>query len=221
MGLRTTTVCDRIQELGLQGVSPLELLTVMMTREERDVESNEVSVKRAFQNHTVAMFKDLSYEEFRAVGGLERYESTRLLAALELGRRAGAASAGPSPDPVTKSQEAYEVFKDIADQKQEHFCAAFFDSKAKLIGRKVVHIGTLNVSVVGAREVFREAVRNNAASVIVAHNHPSGDPEPSPEDLKVTKALVQAGQLLDIPVLDHLVIGSQGNYVSFNDRGLV
>ena len=221
MELGTASVWTRIQERGVHGVSPVDLVTVMVTREEKDVEANEPTVRQAFRNHTVAMFKDLSYEELRSVAGLELFEATRLLAALELGRRAGAASQGPKPPPVTRSQEAFEIFRYLGDQKQEHFCAAFFDSKARFIARKVVHIGTLNVSVVGAREVFREAVRMNAASLIVAHNHPSGDPEPSPEDIKVTKSLVEAGKLLDIPLLDHLIIGCDENYVSLSDKGLI
>ncbi len=201
---------------------PLELVTVMVTREPTDVPRNEPIVREAFRGYTVARFKDISYEEMRTVGGLELFEATRLLAAVELGRRAAVASLGEKGPPVTKSEEAYALFEDLAEQKQEHFCAAFFDSKAHLIVRKVIHIGTLNMSVVGAREVFREAVRHNAASVIVAHNHPSGDPEPSPEDVKVTQALKKAGELLDVPLLDHLVIGhGKKRYVSLNDEGLL
>lgn len=219
MGVEQTSAWERAQQLGLQSVTLVELLTLMVTREVGDVEKNEPMVRQLFRDYKAAMFKDLSLQELNVAGGLEQFEATRILAAVELGRRAGIASQGPKSEPVTDSEKAYEVFRHLADQKQEHFCAAFFDSKARLIAQKVIHIGTLNMSVVGAREVFREAVRHNAASVIVAHNHPSGDPEPSPEDIKVTRSLKEAGELLDIPLLDHIVIGQDPRYVSLNERG--
>ncbi|MBS1721671.1 MAG: DNA repair protein RadC [Armatimonadetes bacterium] len=219
MGAEQATVMERVRRYGLHGVSQLDLLAIMLTREERDLGRNENTVGNAFRNVPLVRLKDLSYEELHSVGGLEQYEATRLLAALELGRKIGVASQGQREAPVTRSQEAYELFRHLADEEKEHFCAAFLDSKAQPIGTKVVHIGTLNASVVGAREVFREAVRHNAASVIVAHNHPSGDPEPSPEDIKVTEALKKAGDLLDIPLLDHVIIGHNGRYVSLCDRG--
>lgn len=192
----------------------------MVTREEKDVALNEPLVRSAFTGYHVARFQDLSHAELKAVGGLDLYESSRLLAAVELGRRAAIASAKGAKQPVTCAEEAFERLKHYGYQKQEHFVVVFLDSKGNITADKVVHIGTLNMSVVGAREVFREAVRHNAASLIVAHNHPSGDPEPSPEDIKVTQSLKKAGELLDIPLLDHLVIGHDV-YVSFNQRGLL
>lgn len=228
MELDRTTAWDRIRYAGFPGVSPYDLLTMMVTREERDLERNEAVVLQYFRYHTITRFADLSHEELESTGGLEPFESARLLAALELGRRAAAAGMGERKTPVTRHEEAYRLFAHLSGQQKEHFCAAFFDSKGKPIGQKVIHIGTLNMSVVGAREVFREAVRHNASSVIVAHNHPSGDPEPSPEDIRVTKALKEAGALLEIPLHDHLVIGypteesdPRDRYVSFNERGLL
>jgi DNA repair protein RadC len=89
-----------------------------------------------------------------------------------------------------------------------------------LIGVRTIHIGTVNLSVVGPREVFREAVRENAVSVIVGHNHPSGDPTPSPEDINITHRLRAVGEMLDIPVLDHVVVASRG-FVSLVESGMV
>lgn len=221
MGLIETSAWNRIQQYGVQGVTPMDLLTVMVTREERDVALNEPLVRQAFIGYPLARFIDLSHAELRSIGGLDLYESGRLLAGVELGRRAGiAASSSPPRAIVTCADQAYERLKHYGGQKQEHFVVVFLDSKAQITAEKVVHIGTLNMSVVGAREVFREAVRHNAASVIVAHNHPSGDPEPSPEDVKVTQSLKKAGELLDIPLLDHLVIGHE-RYVSLHERGLM
>lgn len=215
---------SRARQSGLESLSVTDLLTLMVTREPRDVATNETAVANYFRGYPATRLKDLSHQELNAVGGLEHYESTRLLAALELGRRV--ATLGTVKEAaVTRSEEAFGRFRHLQELKQEHFCVAFFDSKGHETGQKVVHVGTLNMSVVGAREVFREAVRHNAASIIVAHNHPSGDPDPSPEDIQVTKVLADAGRLLDIPVLDHIIVGHPGQgpggrgYVSLNERG--
>src|SRR5262249_42746108 len=105
-------------------------------------------------------------------------------------------------------------------EKREHFYAILLDSANHVMRKALIHIGTLTMSIVGPREIFREAVREGASSIIVAHNHPSGDPTPSPEDIESTKQLVQVGKLLDIPVLDHVIIGHEG-YRSLSEMGLM
>ncbi len=219
--MRPTSAWTKALETGLATLTPIELLTLAVTRDERDVATTETEVRQAFGDYQLPHYRDLSPADLHRVAGLEAYEAGRVLAALELGRRIGLATQGERATVVANSKDAYEVFRNLADEKQEHFCAAFFDSKGALITRKTIHIGTLNMSVVGAREVFREAVRHNAASVIVAHNHPSGDPTPSPEDVRVTRMLKEAGELLDVPVLDHLVIGHNGRYTSLQERGML
>ena len=103
--------------------------------------------------------------------------------------------------------------------KQEHLRVLLLDTRNQLIRITEVYQGSLNTSLIRVGEIFRDAVRENAAAVIVAHNHPSGDPSPSPEDVDVTRAMIDAGQLLDIEVLDHLVIGT-GRFVSLKSKGL-
>jgi DNA repair protein RadC len=102
---------------------------------------------------------------------------------------------------------------------QEHFRALHLDTRNRVLGSQTVYIGSLNASYIRVAEVFREAVKRNCAAMIVAHNHPSGDPTPSPEDIGVTRQLEAAGKLLDIELLDHLVIGQQ-RFVSLRERGL-
>jgi DNA repair protein RadC len=103
---------------------------------------------------------------------------------------------------------------------REYFVVLMLDTKNRVIGLNTVHIGTINSSLVSTRETFKPALLANATAVILAHNHPSGDPTPSPEDVAVTRKLVEAGQLLDIEVLDHIIIGDEGRSVSLKDRGL-
>ncbi len=163
--------------------------------------------------------ENLAPDTANEVWGLEGFEILRAQALLELGRRVGAAGRG-NPETIEGPGDVMELLDYLRGEKREHFVAVLLDAKNNVLRVAEVHIGTLTMSVVGAREVFREAVREGASSVIVAHNHPSGDPTPSPEDIEVTKELVKAGVLLDIPVLDHVVIGDR-RYISLHDRNLM
>jgi DNA repair protein RadC len=103
--------------------------------------------------------------------------------------------------------------------EQEHLKLVLLDTRNRVLGTPTIYVGSLNSSVIRIGELFRAALKENAAAFIVAHNHPSGDPSPSPEDIRVTKQLVQAGKLLDVEVLDHVIIGRQ-RFVSLKERGL-
>jgi DNA repair protein RadC len=103
--------------------------------------------------------------------------------------------------------------------EQEHFRVLYLDTRNRLLGSETVYVGSLNASHIRVGEIFRDAVKRNCAAIIVVHNHPSGDPSPSPEDVAVTRQIVAAGRLLDIEALDHLVIGQQ-RFVSLRERGL-
>ncbi len=151
--------------------------------------------------------------------GLGEKSAIRLKAALELGRRA----LTPLPDTrlqiKTPADAAQLLMAEMGGLEQEEVRTLLLDTRNRVIGAPMLYRGSLNTCSMRMGEVFREAIRQNAAAVILAHNHPSGDPSPSAEDVRVTKSLSQAGKLLDIDVLDHLVI-SQTRYVSLKERGL-
>ena len=111
------------------------------------------------------------------------------------------------------------LMSDMALLEQEHLRLVLLDTRNHVLATPNIYVGSLNTSVIRVGELFRHAIKENAAAMIVAHNHPSGDPSPSPEDVSVTRQIVSAGQLLDVEVLDHLVIG-HGRYVSLKERGL-
>lgn len=116
---------------------------------------------------------------------------------------------------IEDAEDAAEAFAEhLAGVDREHLAILMLDAKNRLLGVHTVGIGTLNGALVAPREVFKAAILANAASIIVGHNHPSGDPTPSPEDYRVTECLKSAGELLEIPVLDHLVIGECGAFTS-------
>jgi len=121
---------------------------------------------------------------------------------------------------ITTPEACYELFKDSAKLAQEVFCIVTLNSKNKVIKEHMITMGILNSSLVHPREVFRQAITDNAAAIILAHNHPSGDPTPSSEDIKVTKQLVSAGEIIGIKVLDHVIIGDP-RCLSLREEGLV
>lgn len=122
---------------------------------------------------------------------------------------------------INSAGEAYEVVKPLIGQAdREYFLVLCLDTRNKINAVNVVSVGTVNVSPIHPREVFKAAILANATSVILAHNHPSGDPEPSPEDIQVTGQLVQVGKILGIEVLDHIIVGDEG-YFTFKRKGLI
>ena len=123
-------------------------------------------------------------------------------------------------DRFTSPQQVFEMFRDLVIETKEHFLCLHLDGKNRIICMDRVSIGSLNQSVVHVREVLKSALLSSAAGILLIHNHPSGDPNPSPEDIILTKRLKEAGLLIGIPVLDHIIIGD-GQYVSFVERGLL
>jgi DNA repair protein RadC len=160
-----------------------------------------------------------SHDELCGAHGFGEAKATQIKAALELGRRLLATAPYERPQVRSPGDAASLLMLEMGLLEQEQLRTLLLDTKNTLL--RVVHVytGSLNTAVVRVGEVFREAIRANCASIIVVHNHPSGDPTPSPEDVRVTEQLVAAGRLLDIEVLDHLVIG-HNRYVSLKERGL-
>jgi DNA repair protein RadC len=160
-----------------------------------------------------------SFAELRAEKGLGEAKTAQLKAALELGRRMLLASPEDRFAVRSPTDVAQLLMAEMSHLEQEHFRVLYLDTRNRLIGTETVYVGSLNASHIRVGEVFRDAIKRNCAAIIVVHNHPSGDPTPSPEDVEVTRQLVAAGDLLDIEVLDHLVIGQQ-RFVSLRERGL-
>jgi DNA repair protein RadC len=160
-----------------------------------------------------------SFAELRAERGLGNAKTAQLKAALELGRRMLLATPEDRFVVRSPSDVAQLLMAEMAHLEQEHFRVLYLDTRNRLLGSQTVYVGSLNASHIRVAEVFRDAVKRNCAAIIVTHNHPSGDPSPSPEDVEVTRQLVAAGNLLSIELLDHLVIGQQ-RFVSLRERGL-
>ena len=163
---------------------------------------------RLLSENGLDKLNSLSIQELMKIKGIGLAKASKLIAAFELSKRV---SSGKICEKIVKnpSDIASHYIEKLKDLKKEHFIAVFLDSKNKIIKDEIISIGTLNSSLVHPREVFKEAIKNSANSVILVHNHPSGSVEPSDEDYRVNKVLVETGNLVGIKVLDHLVVGGE------------
>ncbi len=210
---------ERLRRLGPSALKTEELIAIILrtgTRGENVVHLAE---------HLLREYGGLSglarcpHGELLRVKGVGTTKAIELQAAFELGRRAQVAS--PEQRPIIKSPaDAANLLSDMALLEQEAMRTLLLDTKNRVLAAPTVYSGSLHTTVIRVAELFKEAVRQNCAAIIVAHNHPSGDPSPSPEDVAVTSEIVKAGKILDIDVLDHLVIGAGQKFVSLKERGL-
>ncbi len=211
---------ERLAEVGAGSLSNGELLAILLRIGAKGENAVRLAERMLGQLDGLAGLHRASYNDLCSVKGIGPAKAAQLKAALELGERI--ARSGPVERRVISSpaDAANLVMYELSALDQEYLYVIHLDTRNRVLGPPLeVYHGSLNTSLIRVGEVFREAVKVNAAGIIVVHNHPSGDPSPSPEDVAVTRTLVEAGKLLDIDVLDHLVIG-QHRFVSLKERGL-
>jgi DNA repair protein RadC len=175
-------------------------------------------IARALARRSPAELAGWPLMRWLRVQGIGPARAAAVLAAFELGRRA-AEPKGPAPA-IRGPEDVLALVRDLARARREHFVVLLLNARHELQCRETVSIGSLNASIVHPREVFLPAILHSAASVVLVHNHPSGDPEPSEEDLSITRRLVEVGELVGIGVLDHVIVASRGT-VSFRSRQLL
>jgi DNA repair protein RadC len=210
---------ERLAAAGAQALSNPELVAILLRSGVPGMNAVRLAEELLRSARGLLGLHQMPYEELCRLRGIGPAKAAQLQAAIELGRRLAAASPEERPSVQSPQEAAALVQYEMGALEQEHLRVLLLDTRNRLIGIREVYRGSLNSSLIRIGEVFRDAVRNNAASVIVVHNHPSGDPTPSPEDVAVTRAMAEAGRLLDIPVLDHLIIGRTA-HVSLKSRGL-
>jgi DNA repair protein RadC len=198
---------EKLKIKGPQALSDFELLQALIGSGNKQADVSIIAKETLIllQKHGA----NLSYEQLEQVTGLGNAKITELLAAIELSKRYLLENDQPIID---SAEKAAVILEDLRDKKQEHFVVLSLDGANRLITRRTVTIGTLNASLVHPREVLADAITDRAASIIVAHNHPSGTLEPSDADKEVTKRLKDAGKLLGINVIDHIIISKSGHY---------
>lgn len=210
---------ERLQYYGPTALSNAELLAILLRVGTPGENVVALSTRLLTQFGGLAGLARASFGELATIKGLGTAKTAQLKAAIELGRRLLVTSPDARPQITSPLDAANLLMLEMGSLEQEHLRTLLLDTKNRVLASPTVYVGNVNSSIIRVSEIFREAVRENATAIIVAHNHPSGDPTPSPEDVNVTRSIVQAGSLLGIDVLDHLVIGHQ-RFVSLKERGL-
>jgi len=210
---------ERLEFYGAAALSNAELLAIALRTGSQRANAVELA------NQLLTRFRDLrglvraSVLELCEIPGIGPAKATQIKAALELGRRLALSSGEERLQIKSPEDAANLLMAAMGDEMQEQLRVLLLDSKHYVLRMPVVYVGNVNTAIVRMAEVFRDAIKDNSVAIIVAHNHPSGDPTPSREDIALTEDLVRAGALLGISVLDHLVIGKQ-RYISLKERGL-
>ena len=212
---------EKLLRYGCAFLSNGELLAILIGTGTKD--SSALSVAHqilAIEEAGLSYLADCAPEELCSIEGVGIAKSCKVIAAIELGKRI-AGSPGEKRYTVGNPEEVAALYmEEMRHLKKEHFKVLFLNTKNEIMSAENTSIGNLNSSIVHPREVFRSAVKKGAAAIIVIHNHPSGNPLPSQNDLDITRRLEEAGQLLGIPVLDHLIIGD-GVFISLKEKMLM
>ena len=210
---------ERLARLGPQALSQAELLAILLRTGVPGENAVQVGQRLLQTFGGLSGLHRASVDEVCAQHGLGEAKAAQIKAAIELGRRMMLEAPDEKPAIHSPADAAALVQYEMSALEQEELRVMLLDTRNRVQDIVTVYRGSLNSSQVRVGELFRAAIRRNAAAIIVVHNHPSGDPAPSPDDIAVTRAIVQSGKLLDVEVLDHLVIG-HGRYVSLKERGL-
>lgn len=209
---------ERLIRTGAESLSNQELLAILLRTGTKEESVLELANRLIRHFEGLRFLKDASLEEMTAIKGIGTAKAVQILAAIELGRRIANLHHDARYVIRTPQDGANYVMNDMRFLSQEHFVCLYLNIKNQVIHRQTIFIGSLNASIVHPREVFKEALRRSAASIICFHNHPSGDPSPSKEDIEVTKRLAECGKIMGIEILDHLIIGEK-KFVSLRQKG--
>ena len=217
---------EELQRRGVENVSDDVLVAVILRSGVRGMNVRDLAQELLQRYGSLTGLASASVAELARMPGMGRVKAQVLLAALEVGRRLNEERISETPHVRTPHDAACLLQADVRTLDKEVFWVLHLDVKNRLKGRPAaVTTGLLDASLVHPREIFRDAVRSATAAVVLAHNHPSGDPSPSAEDVRITRQMVEAGRTLDIRVLDHIVVGKPGadgqpRYVSMREEGL-
>ena len=209
---------ERLQAYGVGPLSTSELIAILL-RTGMEGQSAVNVGSRLLRDYGLAGLARCSFDELVNEKGLGPAKAAQLKAAFELGRRLLTEAPEELPQIRCPADAANLLLSEMGVLEQEHLRTLLLDTKNRVLAKREIYVGSLNTSLIRVGELFRPAVQANSAAIIVVHNHPSGDPTPSPEDVAVTRQIVDAGKLLDIEVLDHLIIGWQ-RWTSLKERGL-
>lgn len=205
---------------GPQSLSDAELVAILLRTGKKGKSVLEIARELISSEGNLAMLATKTVDSLQLISGIGKDKAATLAAAFELSRRILSQPKWFSNKKITSPKDVAEIFIPILrDDNKEKFIVVCLNSANKIIKHETISIGNLNSSVVHPREVFKVAIDNSSASIILIHNHPSGNPEPSNEDIRITKKIVETGKIMEIPVFDHLIIAGE-TYTSFVEKRL-
>jgi len=207
---------EKLEKYGPEKLSDSELLAILLRTGAKGINVVELARKTLGKFSGSGLAK-ANFKELKNTFGLGAAKACEIVACFELGRRL---LQNKKSQIYLTPKDVWNELKDIRDNKKEHFVIFFLDARNQEIKREIISVGSLNANLVHPREVFEPAVRHLAAQIILAHNHPSGDPEPSEDDLEITKRLVESGKILGIEVIDHIIVVKNG-FLSLKEKNLI
>ena len=211
---------ERFMKYPVDTIQTHELIAIILRTGSKNESVLELSKKILYQYDNVKELSNASIDDLTKIRGIGQSKAIELKAAFELGVRASM-DFHHQKVKLISPESIYLYLKDHLEMKmQEHFIALYLNTKAELIKKETLFIGSLNSSLVHPREIFKHAVINSAATIIICHNHPSGDPTPSQNDIEVTKIIHKNGVMMDIQLMDHIIIG-RNRYFSFKEKGII
>jgi DNA repair protein RadC len=207
---------EKLIQYGPEKLSNSELLALLLRSGNKDINAIELAEK-ILKKFGAKKLPNLIFKDLNEISGLGPAKACEIIACFELGKRL---LKDKKAQIYLTPKEIWEELRDLRNHKKEHFVIFYLDSRNQEIKREIISIGSLNVNLVHPREVFEPAVRNLTAQIILAHNHPSGDPTPSEDDLEITKRLIETGKILGIEVIDHIIV-AKDNFFSFKEKDLI
>jgi DNA repair protein RadC len=212
---------EKLSLRGAQNLTDAELLAILLRTGSKGKSVIQIAQELIIKNGNLAVLASNSFSRMTEISGIGNDKAATLLAAFELSRRIQSQSKWFSDKKISSPGEIADIFIPILkDELKERFIVVCLNSANKIIKYEVISVGNLNSSIVHPREVFKVAIENNSASIILIHNHPSGNPDPSNEDISITKKIVETGTIMSIPVFDHIIIAGN-NFASFVEKRLL
>lgn len=212
---------ERLEKFGAESLSNEELIAIIIRTGSRTDSAIELSRRvLSLDNRGLGYLRDTTLQELMAVKGIGKCKGAQILAAIEIGKRLSYGKALLKVKITDPSTIANLYMDEMRYLQKEYFKIALLDTKNQIILTEEISVGTLNASIVHPRDVFKVAIKRNANAIILIHNHPSGDPIPSNEDINITNRLIDVGKLVGIKVLDHIIIGDN-RYISLKEKKLI
>jgi len=207
---------EKSRKLGIKSLTDTELIAILLGSGNRDESAIEVARKILELIDKIQDLKKIGYAELKQIKGVKEAKAATILSAIELSNRMNESKIGELTK-INSSHDVYDYMKYLEEFEQENFFTLLLDTKMKVISKELIYIGTVNQISIHPREVFKNAIKKNAVSMILVHNHPSGDPYPSDADVRATKILMKSAEIINISIIDHIIIGNNRFY-SFTEK---